>query len=384
MKMKFFAVMALAVSTVFATTAFAEENKAFPDVDFSTSQGQAIEKMYEAGYLKGYNDGTFRPNSFITRAELTKVFNQVFGYELNEEKDKVLPDFSDIDKNAWYYKDLRIAQTNGYINGFNDGTFRPNENFTRQQTCVVLAVAAGLQTPVKDIVINDYVAPWASNYVKASIADGAFKLENGNFRAVQNITRGEVCQALVKYLSTEEDTSVETSSEVKTTEVSTETTTLSENNGSSSGGGSSSSGGSSGGGSSSSGGSSSGGSSSGGGSSNSGSSSNGGSSSENNKPSIVLNAVQKKSLDNVIKATKSKLVYKVKTQAEKEVVKFMITSMESFVNDESFDLIGAFTEAKSLYNGLSTSEKEDFKDCVYATYDSVDLVNLYDVFSVLL
>ena len=96
MKMKFFAVMALAVSTVFATTAFAEENKAFPDVDFSTSQGQAIEKMYEAGYLKGYNDGTFRPNSFITRAELTKVFNQVFGYELNEEKDKVLPDF------VWY------------------------------------------------------------------------------------------------------------------------------------------------------------------------------------------------------------------------------------------------------------------------------------------
>ena len=50
--------------------------------------------------------------------------------------------------------------------------------------------------------------------------------------------------------------------------------------------------------------------------------------------------------------------------------------MESFVNDESFDLIGAFTEAKSLYNGLSTSEKEDFKDCVYATYDSVDFSEL--------
>ena len=79
MKLKWLITSVLAFTTLFAVSANAKDN-AFSDVDFSTTQGQAIEKMYNAGYLAGYNDGTIKPNATITRAELTRVFNQEFGY----------------------------------------------------------------------------------------------------------------------------------------------------------------------------------------------------------------------------------------------------------------------------------------------------------------
>ena len=260
---------ALAVACVSSVNVFAAgttSKTGFSDVNESTAEGQAIVKMYEAGYIKGYEDGTFKPDGNITRAELTRIFNQVFGYKADEEKLKTVKNFADNNENdAWYYNDVRIAQSNGYINGFGDNTFRPKDNFTRQQTCVVLAQAAKLPTEVKDdIKITDEVSQWAESYVKRAISAGAFSLEkNETFRATDNITRGEVCLALAKYIGTnnsETSTEVTTKTEVvtnakgetvteTTTTDSTETTT--KNTSSSGGGGGSSSGGSSSGGSSS-------------------------------------------------------------------------------------------------------------------------------------
>ena len=260
---------ALAVACVSSVNVFAADTTSktgFSDVNESTAEGQAIVKMYEAGYIKGYEDGTFKPDGNITRAELTRIFNQVFGYKADEEKLKTVKNFADNNENdAWYYNDVRIAQSNGYINGFGDNTFRPKDNFTRQQTCVVLAQAAKLPTEVKDdIKITDEVSQWAESYVKRAISAGAFSLEkNETFRATDNITRGEVCLALAKYIGTnnsETSTEVTTKTEVvtnakgetvteTTTTDSTETTT--KNTSSSGGGGGSSSGGSSSGGSSS-------------------------------------------------------------------------------------------------------------------------------------
>ena len=138
MKLKSILAAVLASTFVLSTSVFAADSTTAPfsDVDTSTSQGQAIMKMYEKGYLKGYEDGTFKPNNSITRAELTRVFNQVFGYTLNEQVAVDMSDFTDnTDKAAWYYNDVRVAQSNGYIKGFEDGSFRPKNNFTREQTC---------------------------------------------------------------------------------------------------------------------------------------------------------------------------------------------------------------------------------------------------------
>lgn len=402
MKLKWMVVLTLAASTLFAGAAFAAEGNGFSDVDFSTEQGQAIEKMYSVGYLKGYNDGTFKPDATITRAELTRVFNQVFKYELNEEKAATMEDFSDVEQGAWYYNDVRIAQTNGYINGFNDGTFRPQDNFTRQQTCVTLALAAGLQNTAQEITISDEVSPWAENYVKAAIADGAFELEEGNtFRATANITRGEVCEALAKYVVIETEVVTDEQGEAVTnSEGETETATTvsvskpnSSSNGGSSGGGSSSGG--------SSGGSSSGGS--------TGTTTATEATTETTTSAtttdttttteattetttedttddveIVLGEEEITALKNVISDTRNILMYRVRTDAEKEIVQYILESMESYLADNSFDVTSAIGEAKNMYYDLSEEEKTDFRNCVMTSYDMMDVTLLQEVFAPLL
>lgn len=394
MKLKWLITSALALSTLFAASAFAADGSGFTDVDFSTEQGQAIEKMYDAGYLAGYNDGSFKPDATITRAELTRVFNQVFKYELDEEKANTIANFNDVEESAWYYNDVRIAQSNGYINGFEDNTFRPQDNFTRQQTCVVLALAAGIENNIADIIISDEVSPWAEAYVKATIADGAFKLENENtFRATVNITRGEVCQALAKYVTIEESsTAATTNSESKETttkigtDSKTETTTKVALSGSSGSSGSN------------------------------GSSGSDGSytvttvttteattetttetttkatttetstetTTETTTIVIELNAAQRNALDNVIRDTENKLVYRVDTDAQLEVVYYILDAMKTYRDDPSFDVSSAISEAKGMYNTLSAEEKSQFYQAAMLSYNMSDVGLLREIFGPLL
>ena len=382
MKLKRILAGALAVACVSSINVFAADTASktgFSDVNESTDEGQAIVKMYEAGYIKGYEDGTFKPNGNITRAELTRVFNQVFGYKADEEKLKSVKNFADNNENdAWYYNDVRIAQSNGYISGFGDNTFRPKDNFTRQQTCVVLAQAAKLPTEVKDdIKINDEVAQWAESYVKRAISAGAFSLEkNDTFRATDNITRGEVCLALAKYIVT--NANGETVTETTTTEA-TETTTK---NTSSSGGG---------------GGSSSGGSSSGGSSSNTTTTTTTATTTTEattetttskvettteatTTEAITLNDSQMKALKNIIRDTKSYLIPYCSTAEQKEVAQYILSAMESYYADPSYDVLSDISTAKQMYYGLSSDERKEFQSNCLSSLSLSDIEVLKPIF----
>ena len=386
---------ALAVACVSSVNVFAADTTSktgFSDVNESTAEGQAIVKMYEAGYIKGYEDGTFKPDGNITRAELTRIFNQVFGYKADEEKLKTVKNFADNNENdAWYYNDVRIAQSNGYINGFGDNTFRPKDNFTRQQTCVVLAQAAKLPTEVKDdIKITDEVSQWAESYVKRAISAGAFSLEkNETFRATDNITRGEVCLALAKYIGTnnsETSTEVTTKTEVvtnakgetvteTTTTDSTETTT--KNTSSSGGGGGSSSGGSSSG----------------------GSSSTGTTSTTTTEATtetttskvetttettttatIELTAKEQKALKNIIRDTKSYLIPYCSTAEQKEVAQYILSAMEAYYADPSYDVLSDISTAKQMYYSLSADERKEFQSNCLSSLSLSDIETLKPIF----
>ncbi len=140
-----------------------------------------------AGVLSGDGDGKFRPNDSLSRAELCKVVNMIFKYT---EKDTT--GFSDVSKDAWYYEQVLIAKKAGYIKGYEDGTFRANNKVTREQACVILARVTGLKDNGVYVEIKDEVAAWALPSVKLVVAHELMALEEGNtFRATQNITRGE-------------------------------------------------------------------------------------------------------------------------------------------------------------------------------------------------
>ena len=216
----------------------AEEVSPFEDIDITTQTGKNILKLYNAGILAGYNENgklVFKPEGNITRAELSRIFNGVFKYSPSAEQLAAVKDFSDnSDPAAWYYNDVRIAQVAGYINGFEDNTFRAKENFTRQQACVVIDLITGVDKYDSSLVITDEVSEWADRYVNYAVTAGLFPLEENNtFRATQNITRAEVCNLLEIFVDETEVSADETVTvdEEESTEATTQEVTVKTANG---------------------------------------------------------------------------------------------------------------------------------------------------------
>lgn len=115
----------------------------------------AINYLTSNGYINGYEDNTFRPNNNVTREEFTAMLVRALKFE---EKDSDT-EFSDVNKDAWYYKSVKTAAALGIVTGY-DGMFGVQETITRQDMCTMLYRAAQLA----DITIPD-------NYGSASFAD---------------------------------------------------------------------------------------------------------------------------------------------------------------------------------------------------------------------
>ncbi len=190
----------IALTMIFSSFASFAENAAekisFIDVNPETETGKAIMKLAEAGIVNGNGDGTFTPKRCVTRAELCKMINNIKNYT---EED--LTSFSDVTTDKWYYSHVKIAKKAGYINGFEDGTFRGEEYVTREQACAILVRVLGLYDLGLPVTISDAVSPWAENYVKTVVSNTLMKLEEGNlFRATEAMTREELSVPLANFV----------------------------------------------------------------------------------------------------------------------------------------------------------------------------------------
>lgn len=99
----------------------------FTDVDIpqNTWYGRALMNLDLLGIVKGYEDGTFRPNQPVSRAEFVVLLSRVHELEAWEKS------FPDVPKTHWAYDAIAAAGAAGWINGYEDGTFRPNESVKR-------------------------------------------------------------------------------------------------------------------------------------------------------------------------------------------------------------------------------------------------------------
>lgn len=102
-------------------------NYNFTDVDKDRWSITAISYMSEMGIIKGYPDGTFRPQASITRAEFASIATKFA--ELTEGNKT----FNDLTKDHWAYDLVKRAATAGWINGYPDGSFKPDNKITRAE-----------------------------------------------------------------------------------------------------------------------------------------------------------------------------------------------------------------------------------------------------------
>ena len=107
----------------------------FPDVNEGDWFNVTVSSLANMGAVGGYEDGTFRPNAPITRAELSVMavrFYNTFDAEYEEGT------FLDIDGDEWYATAIAAAKELGIISGYPDGSMRPEANITRAETCAIV------------------------------------------------------------------------------------------------------------------------------------------------------------------------------------------------------------------------------------------------------
>lgn len=197
-----FVILTIIISSVavFAAETTATETAkptiTFSDVDDKMAGAEAIKKLVNAGVLNGYTDGTFRPNNPLTRAELCKIINIAFKYT-----EPAADTFSDVKKDDWFYSQVAIAKKAGYIAGHADGTFKGNDYLTREQACTIITRVAKLYDLSMTETITDAVSEWAVPYVNKVVANRLMSLEEGGkFRATENITRAELTGVVANFV----------------------------------------------------------------------------------------------------------------------------------------------------------------------------------------
>ena len=107
--------------------------KTFSDVEDDAWYATAVNTMASLGMLEGYPDGTFRPDAPITRAEFAAIA-LAFAYDPASASCS----YTDVSANAWYYTYVAQATTYGWIGGYPDGSFRPNNSITRAEVAVIV------------------------------------------------------------------------------------------------------------------------------------------------------------------------------------------------------------------------------------------------------
>ncbi|MBE7004536.1 MAG: S-layer homology domain-containing protein [Ruminococcaceae bacterium] len=166
--------------------------------DYSDS---AMEKLYGWGIINGYPDGKLHPERELTRAEFVAMVNRAYGYTETGPTP-----FYDLPESAWYHDDVAIAYNAKYFGGVSPHMCEPNSLLTREQAVVMLARNMRLDTVSGEVMEfsdgRDF-SEWSRGSVRAAADAGLISgYDDGSFRPQNNISRGEMAVMLTRALGT--------------------------------------------------------------------------------------------------------------------------------------------------------------------------------------
>ncbi|MEK3883325.1 S-layer homology domain-containing protein [Paenibacillus sp. PL2-23] len=174
-----------------------------PAMTFSDTDGhwaqELIQKAVALGIASGYGDGTFRPERTVTRAEFTVMLANALQLPKTEED----PGFADgLTIADWAREAVASAAAADYVNGYEDGTFRPNEPISRAAMAVVIAAALGLggQSALTTSFADDAAIPaWAKSAAESLKERGMMQGKgSGVFAPSASATRAEAMKLIVR------------------------------------------------------------------------------------------------------------------------------------------------------------------------------------------
>lgn len=173
----------------------------FKDIENHWAKNE-IMRMVSKGYANG-NDGMFRPDDNITRAEFVSMAARVLGLDTSRTFNVT---FKDVKSSDWFYGSVYAAAKNGMIKGYEDGSFKPNSPISRQEISYImgnLLKESASEEEAEKILsqFSDEISDWAkvkvASVVKAEIIKG---LPGNLFGGSQNATRAQAAVMFLRYL----------------------------------------------------------------------------------------------------------------------------------------------------------------------------------------
>ncbi|KRE82401.1 hypothetical protein ASG89_14170 [Paenibacillus sp. Soil766] len=153
----------------------------------------SIRAMLAEGIMKGYEDGAFRPNRLLTRAEFVSITNRLGKVVFSEDGSATAAlSYRDVGS-EWFAEDVYLASRRGYVEGFPDGSFRPDAPVNRQEAAVMLNRIFKL-VPHDKVNFTDLakIPEWAQNDVAALTRSGLIEgFPDGSFGGEKQLTRAE-------------------------------------------------------------------------------------------------------------------------------------------------------------------------------------------------
>lgn len=160
----------------------------------------AFNKELKVPYIKGDPDGKFRPQDSITRAEFATIISRVLNRTMPKDQ-STATSFTDVASNAWYAKEIAFVHSLGLINGYEDGAFRPEASITRAEATTIIMRVEKIKGETVTGTLKDVSGNWAEKEIIAAYAQGIINgYPDGTFRPDNKITRAETVTIMNKVL----------------------------------------------------------------------------------------------------------------------------------------------------------------------------------------
>ncbi|MBP3360822.1 MAG: S-layer homology domain-containing protein [Clostridia bacterium] len=177
------------------------EQAIFTDVSDQMWAHDYIKYLKQQGSINGYGDGSFRPDSYVMREEFIKLVIESLKIKTDDSRDLL---FLDCDKNQWYYPYIKIAYSNRIVKGKDDYTIGIGEEITREDMAVIICRAAGIKSSGSDLSFTDIedFSEYAVPAVSAAAEIGVITgYGDGSFKPKNKATRAETAAMICRVLN---------------------------------------------------------------------------------------------------------------------------------------------------------------------------------------
>lgn len=177
-----------------------------PEVEIKDDEALGLNQADHYTYIVGYGNGEVRPQNSITRAEVASIFFRLLEDDVRDANYTRENSFTDVSNDAWYCSAVSTLSAMGILSGYPDAAFRPNASITRAEFAAIATRfdADGDKTPAS---FDDIANHWAKDEISVAANNGWVNgYKDGSFRPQNNITRAETMSLVNRVLNRNPET----------------------------------------------------------------------------------------------------------------------------------------------------------------------------------